>query len=209
MILENIVATMAYLIGVRKSAWISSYGNECSDLLAELENNRNATTIRYLCKLRTTLMQRFKKTDLAIVHDCKNIDHIEWYDTENIRQLEKWGYTILLANKRASDYSLHFNTLIRDNIDKCRELFPDWIAWEYVKDIFVIPKFTNEKIQKFEFEKYMENIEHYPFQMYIHWKPKDFGNILYNDGKFLEILYDMNNDYRYAHANAGNDRIAY
>ena len=131
---KNIVATMAYLTGVRKSAWISSYGNECSELLTELENNRNATTIRYLCKLRTTLMQRFKKTDLAIVHDCKNIDHIEWYDTENIRQLEKWGYTILLANKRASDYSLHFNTLIRDNIDKCRALFPDWIAWEYVKN---------------------------------------------------------------------------
>lgn len=192
---RNIVATIAYLIGVRKSAWISSYGNECSELLTELENNRSATAIRYLCKLRTTLMQRFKKTDTLIVYEFKNLDSIEWYDAENIQQLEKWGYTILLANKRASDYSLHFNTLIRDNIDSCRELFPDWIAWEYVRDLFIIPKFTSEKIQKFEFAKYMENIDHYPFQMYIHWKPKDFGNLLYNDGKFLEILYDMNNDH--------------
>jgi uncharacterized LabA/DUF88 family protein len=31
--------------------------------------------------------------------------------------------------------------------------------------------------------------------MYIHWKPRDLGNILYTDGKFLEMLYDMNGDY--------------
>ena len=140
-------------------------------------------------------MQRFKKTDTALVYDFKNIDRIEWYDAENIKQLEKWGYTIILSNKRASDYLIHFNTLIRDNIDKCRELFPDWIVWEYVKNLFVTSKFTNEKIRKFEFAKYMDNIDYYPFQMYIHWKPKDFGNILYNDGKFLEILYEMNNDH--------------
>jgi uncharacterized LabA/DUF88 family protein len=41
----------------------------------------------------------------------------------------------------------------------------------------------------------MEHIDNYPFQVYIHWKPKDYGNLLYTDGKFLEILYQMNNDY--------------
>ena len=88
---RNIVATIAYLIGIRKSAWISTYGNEYPELLSDLESNTDATAIRYLCKLRTTLMQRFKKTDSAIMYDFKNIDRIEWYDAENIRQLEKWG----------------------------------------------------------------------------------------------------------------------
>ncbi|MDD7430099.1 MAG: NYN domain-containing protein [Oscillospiraceae bacterium] len=192
---KNIVATVAFLIGVRKSAWISSYGEECSELLKTLENDKNAVTIRYLCKLRTTLMQRFKRTDKCLVYDFKNLDSIEWYDADNIRQLEKWGFTIILANKRAADYSLHFNTLIHDNIESCRGLLPDWIVWDYIKDLFIIPKYVKEQHQKYEFEKYMENIDYYPFQMYIHWKPQDMGNILYTDGKFLELLYQMNGDY--------------
>ena len=41
----------------------------------------------------------------------------------------------------------------------------------------------------------MANIEYYPFQMYIHWIPKDYGSILYTDGKFISILYQMHNDH--------------
>jgi uncharacterized LabA/DUF88 family protein len=41
----------------------------------------------------------------------------------------------------------------------------------------------------------MENIESYPFQVYIHWKPQSVGNILYNDGKFLEYIYAANDDF--------------
>ncbi len=192
---QNIVLIIAFLIGVRKSAYISTYGNGNAELIASLENSKEALTIRYLCKLRTTLMQRFKKTDYSIVYDFKNLDSIEWYDSDNIRQLEKWGYTIILANKRAADYSIYFNTLIHDNIDICKDLFPDWIVWDYIKDLFIIPKYHNSQNLKYEFEKYMENIDFYPFQMYIHWKPKDMGNLLATDGKFLDYLYGANNDY--------------
>lgn len=192
---RDVVATVAFLIGVRKSSWESTYGNEYSELLAKLEKNQNALVIRYLSKLRTTLMQRFKKTDEALVTDLKNIDRLEWYDTENIKQLEKWGYNVILANKRAGDYTTLFNKLIHDNIDKCRNLFPDWIAWSYIQGLFIYPKYTNEKYQKAEFDKYMSNIDNYPFQMYIYWKPQALGNILRTDGKFLDLVYEMNNDY--------------
>lgn len=192
---RNIVATVAFLIGIRKSAWNSVYGDSYSELLAELESNRNAVTIRYLCKLRTTLMLYFKKTDDGIRFNYKNIDRLEWYDKENINKLEEWGFKIILTNKRASDYSIHFNKLICENINNCKELFPDWISWEYIRNLFVIPQYQKEQVQKYEFEKYMANLKLYPFQVYIHWKPKDFGNLLYTDGKFLEILYEMNGDY--------------
>lgn len=192
---KNIVLTVAFLIGVRKSAYTSVYGNENSDLLYALENSKEALTVRYLCKLRTTLMQKFKKTDNAIVYDFKNIDSLEWYDNENISQLEKWGYNVILANKRAADYAVHFNTLIHDNIDICKDFFPDWIVWDYIKDLFIIPKYQSEQHLKYEFEKYMRNIDYYPFQMFIHWKPKDMGNLLSSDGKFLTYLYHTNNDY--------------
>jgi hypothetical protein len=40
----------------------------------------------------------------------------------------------------------------------------------------------------------MSNIEHYPFQMYIHWKPAELGGILSSDRKFLKILYAQHDD---------------
>lgn len=194
---RNIAALVAFLIGVRKNAWINVYGDDCSELLSVLESDKNAITIRYLCKLRTTLMLHYKKTDDNIVYEFKNINSLEWYDKDNIKQLEKWGYTIVLANKRALDYTIHFNALIGENIDNCQHLFPDWIVWEYIKSLFILLKFQNKKIQKYEFAKYMDNIDYYPFQMYIHWKPKDLGNLLSTDEKFLEYIYQINDDYFY------------
>ena len=45
---------------------------------------------------------------------------------------------------------------------------------------------------------YNEYYEYYPFQVYLSWgykRPKDdWGNVLYNDDKFLKILYSLNND---------------
>lgn len=84
--------------------------------------------------------------------------------------------------------------LISANIDNCFELFPDWVNWNYIKDLFVIPQYTKKGVLKSEFNIYMKNIEYYPFQMYIHWKPEDHGSILYTDGKFLGIIYRQHND---------------
>lgn len=190
---RNIVATVAFLIGLRRNTWNNVYGDEHHELLEELDNNQAACTIRYLCKLRAMLMQHFKKTDNSIRFEFKNIDRLEWFDSENIKQLEEWGFKILLTNKRASDYNTNFNKLICENIHGCKELFPDWISWDYIKNLFVIPHYSTENVQKLEFEKYMANIVYYPYQMYIYWKkPCELGNMLYNDGKFLDILYKMN-----------------
>ena len=59
----------------------------------------------------------------------------------------------------------------------------------------MIPKYNSTEVQKYEFEKFMAHTELYPYQCYIFWEPDDLGNLLYTDGKFLELLYQMNNDY--------------
>ena len=148
---KEVVTTIAYMIGVRMSALTVSYG-ECSELIEKLQADKDATTIRYLCKLRTVLMQKFKKTDDLMRFQLKNLHNIEWYDTDNIKQLEKWGFTIIQANCRSEKYMQEFTRLIN------------------------------------------ENIEHYPFQMYIHWQPAEVGSIIYSDRKFLKIIYGQHND---------------
>ena len=41
---------------------------------------------------------------------------------------------------------------------------------------------------------YYEHILLYPYQMYIHWSPSDQGNILFNDKRFVSLLYRWHND---------------
>lgn len=47
---KEVVTTIAYMIGVRMSALTVSYG-ECAELIEKLQADKDATTIRYLCKL--------------------------------------------------------------------------------------------------------------------------------------------------------------
>ena len=190
---KEVVTTIAYMIGVRMSALTVSYG-ECSELIEKLRADRDATTIRYLCKLRTVLMQKFKKTDDLMRYQLKNLYNIEWYDHDNIKQLEKWGFTIIQANYRSDKYMQDLTRLINENIDKCSHLFYAWLNWEYIRDLFFVPKYNKNDVMKDEFNKYMANIEHYPFQMYIHWQPADVGSIVYSDRKFLKIIYGQHND---------------
>ena len=60
---KELVTTIAYLIGVKKHIIEQCFDAECHDTLQKLYAHKEATTIRYLCKLRTTLFQKFKKTD--------------------------------------------------------------------------------------------------------------------------------------------------
>ena len=121
-----------------------------------------------------------------------NIDKLpEWLDIENIKLLEQWGFEIIKPNYRAKKYTADFTKLIAENINSCQELFPEWIEFEYIRELFYCPNFTaNNKLKK-EFEKFKRNINYYPYQTYIYWTPKDYGNLLYSDGKFINILYAL------------------
>ena len=190
---RNVVTTVAYLIGIRKSILQNTYADEIENLEL-LFSDRNATVIRYLCKLRTALMMNFKKTDTEMKYNLTNIDKLEWFDRENIAQLEKWGFQIVKPNYTSSKYAELINRLISENVANCRGLFPEWLNWEYIKDLFIIPKFTQPNVMKAEFAKYMANTQWYPFQQYIHWNPKDCGGMLMNDKKFFNVLYEQHGD---------------
>lgn len=168
---KEVVTAIAYLIGVRKSALETSFREECPDTLDTLYASKEATIIRYLSKLRTSLFQHFKKTDDAMRFDLKNLTSLEWYDKDNIRQLEKWGIQVIQANYRSEKYMQDLTRLINEHIDSCSGLFYDWINWDYIRNLFYVPKYNKPSVMKDEFTKYMANIEYYPFQQYIYWTP--------------------------------------
>ena len=192
---KELVTTIAYMIGVKKHIVEQCFDAECHDTLQMLYASQPATIIRYLCKLRTALMLRFKRTDREMRNNLMNLDRLEWYDAANIKQLEKWGIPIIKANYRAEKYANDFCELISRHIDKCASLFPDWVNWAYIRELFCIPHYTKKGVIKAETDKFTANRMVYPFQTYIYWKPYDCGSLLMSDRKFLKLLYGFHNDH--------------
>lgn len=185
------VTKIAFLIGVRDDLFRDQYESENSELAAELFNNKSACIIRYLSKIRTSLMLNFSKINHEIMYELKNLNSLDWFDQNEIKQLEKWDIRIIKANHRAESYLTDISTLINKYIDDCANLFFDWQRWDYIRALFFIPKCSQPAVMKKETVKYQTNIPLYPFQMYIHWKVRDCGNLILNDKHFLTNLFDM------------------
>lgn len=73
------------------------------------------------------------------------------------------------------------------------------MKWDYVKPIFLMPNGTKKDGIKKAGEYYKSDTRRYPFHCWINWdavstSPESKGNILYNDEKFVTILYERHED---------------
>ena len=93
-----------------------------------------------------------------------------------------------------SDHIVEINSIISNRINNCKPLFPIWINWQYIRELFIMPDGLKEAGTKDAVSVYYADLPLYPYQMYINWKPKDEGNILYNDKKFVTLLYKWHDD---------------
>lgn len=185
---KDISATVAYMIGIKEESLEQHYD---MGKLEFLKNSKEATIIRYLNQIRTTLFLKYKHTQELMKWHLKNLKTIEYYDVAAIEQLEAWGISLVKANYNPHSYLEDINELMRKHIVNCRYLFDEWINFEYIKELFVIPNKKKQDIQKDEFRKFVKNLNNYPFQMYIHWEPMDRKNFLINDYTFFTTLYDI------------------
>lgn len=191
----ELVTILSYLIGIRNGILDNEYGDDYAELLETLRNSREARIVRYLCKVRTALFKNYKKTDEEIKYNLANINRLDWFEEDDINQLEDWGVHIILYNSSAEQYSIHINKLICAHIGACSQFFPEWVKWDYVKDLFVIPDYEKPKVLKAEYMTYKENRKDYPYSMYLHWKPDGRGNLLNSDGRVLKTIYKQHHDY--------------
>ncbi len=210
---KNIVTKMAYLIGVpdEKLANDSKFAIEELD---GLKQNENATIIRHLCILRTQFFRNYLNINNAR-RNFRRVDELnEYLSMESIKYLRSNGIEIASVSDKTSPVVniAYINQYIQDNIDNVSRIIPDWVKFKYIKTLFLMPRGyagKNGEFLKRDYSKiantiveaskvYANQRNDYPYQMYITW-PFKFreadGNILYNDLKFLKMLYGANNDH--------------
>lgn len=151
----DVVSKVAFLIGVPDSHWKSQYTGLDSDIYEQLSDNRDARIIRNLCGLRTEIERNFKHFSMLILMELKNLHTIP--QTQGmVNQLRKDGIDIIKANPKLEEYLPKINALLQQHIDACKSLFPIWVNWEFVRQLFIIPGGNSTKKSKEVFEYYME-----------------------------------------------------
>ena len=183
---------MAFLIGVDWQK-CSFYYEEEKQLYEELQANQECVIIRCLCRIRTNLMLNYSETQNQMVYNLTNLDRQERY-REDVKILNKKGVDIIKVNYFVNLYLADINKLIAQRINNIKDVFPDWIRWDYIRPLFIMPRGQKEKDIIAESKKYLANKSSYPYQMYINWMPADEGNILINDRKFAKVLYNQYGD---------------
>lgn len=189
----DIVSKVGYLIGVSLTIFESENSTLDKSVFEQLNADKNARIIRNLCILRTHMFRGYSKIEAKLRYEMKNIDSIpEYIPSESVTELQDDGVGIWHANWRINQYLMYICDEIKNRISGCRTVFPLWLNWDFIKELFVIPNFKTDKQLKSAGVTFQSSLSYYPYQMYIHWKPRDLGNILYNDEKFVaQTLYPM------------------
>ena len=158
---------------------------------------RNARIIRQLCRVRAAIEQNFGKINDRMRHDFKSIYSLPEYvpkDALDLLALDGVDFYRKSSTKLAH-HIIELNRIISDRINNCRSIFPVWLNWSYIRDIFIMKDGLTEAGTKAAANTYFSHKECYPYSIFINWTPRNDGNILYNDKKFVTLLYQWHNDY--------------
>lgn len=119
----------------------------------------------------------------------------EFIPSASLQQLSDDGVNFITkSSTKLCHHVIEVNRLISDRINNCKSLFPIWINWAYLKELFLMPDGLTESGTKAAASLYYANLPYYPYQMYINWVPADEGDILYSDRKFADLLYQWHCD---------------
>lgn len=193
----EIVSKVAYLIGVPKRIFDNEHEAPKVEVYNRLDSDKTARIIRHLCIVRTAIERNFKRINERMRFQYETILSMpEYVPQESINQLSLDGVNFIKnTSKKLCQHVVEINRLICDSINNCKKLFPLWINWDYIKALFVMPDGLKEDGTREAADIYYSHLLFYPYQMYINWQPEEVGNILYNDKKFVTLLYSWNNDY--------------
>ncbi len=195
----EIVSKVGYLIGVPKFHFDNENEvNLKSDIYEELDSEKPAKIIRNLSITRTYIERNFGIINKAFRNGASSLWSMEKYlrpevwtpFSEAMNNLLKEGVNFQKnSTVKLCQYIIELNRLISERINNCKGYFPLWLNWNYLKDLFIMPNGLKEDGTKKAAEIYYNNKDFYPYGVYINWQPEEEGNILYNDKKFITLLY--------------------
>lgn len=193
----DIVSKVAYLIGVPKHIFENEHEPPKLEIYELLEKDKSARIIRNLCVVRAAIERRFGKINDKIRKEYKSIYSLpELIPQDALRQLDLDGASFYKkSSTKLAHHIIEINKLIRDRINNCKHIFPVWLNWDYIRDLFNMKNGLTEEGTKAAAGVYFTNLECYPYSIFINWSPQPNGNILYNDKKFVTLLYQWHNDY--------------
>lgn len=193
----ELVSKVAYLIGVPKRIFENEHEAPRLEIYEQLEKDKTARIVRNLCVIRTSIERNFKYINDKMRTEYRTIISMpEYVPADSLSQLNADGVNFIKkSSTKLAHHIVEINRLISDRINNCKGLFPLWINWQYIKDLFIMPNGLTEEGTKLAADLYYSNLSYYPYQVYINWIPADEGNILYNDKKFATLLYQWHNDY--------------
>ena len=192
----TVISKIAFLIGVPKRIFENEHEPPQMEWYEKLYNNKNARIVRNLSILRTAIEQNFKNIYEQMRYELKNLHSLpEYIPQDSLEMLITDGITIEKANCTPSQYIININRYLTDRINNCKSLFPLWLKWDYVRSLFLMPNGLCEMGIKQAANEYYAHKNMYPYQVYINWAYAGSGNILYNDKKFVTLLYEAHEDY--------------
>ena len=192
----EIVSKVAYLIGVPKRIFENEHEAPKMEIYSKLDQDKTARIIRHLCIIRTAIERNFRHINERMKFSYLSISSMpEYVPQDSLNQLNTDGVNFIKkSSTKLCHHIMEINRLISDRINNCKKFFPLWLNWDYLKNLFLMPDGLKEEGTKAAADIYYSHLLFYPYQMYINWEPEEAGNILYNDKKFVTLLYRWNND---------------
>ena len=190
-----LVSKVAYLAGVERRIFENEYEPPKMEYFSQMDGNPNARIIRNLSMLRTAIEQNYSELYHAMRYDLKNLDTLPaLIPTECLTVLKQDGIPLVKANHKLNHYIIDINRHIANRINLCKDLFPLWLNWSYLRELFLMPDGYTESGIKRAANTYYAHKYQYPYQVYLNWSASNEGNILYNDKKFVSLLYERHED---------------
>lgn len=190
----DLVALMMYLVGVEYKHF-ERHTPSLAENYDTYNKNQDARIIRNLCMVRTALEKGYSKINAAFFYDLKNLSTLpELIPAEAVNGLLADGIDLQSIKPNIDNYILDINREISNRILSVKNLFPEWIRWNYVRPLFLMPNGFKKEGIKAAGDYYNSNRNRYPYHCYMNWDMDDCGNIFYSDYKFVQLLYQRNGD---------------
>ena len=157
----EIVSKVAYLIGVPKRIFDNEHEAPKIEIYEKLDADKTARIIRHLCIIRTAIERNFKHINERMKFSYLSISSMpEYVPQDSLQQLNADGISFIKkSSTKLSQHIVEINKLISDRINNCKKLFPLWLNWLYVKNLFLMPDGLKEEGTKAAADNYFGDMK--------------------------------------------------